>query len=184
MWRLLPDPLTGVSVKRNPGQTMHSQCGSGGYSSASIRMPRDHRKGIAHALEVKTVMDEGGILIVTVYAGGRQVWTGPTGNPNGLKGPMGVRTDAGVFRFRPQPKTEGRRGPKGCVALIVTSRSTSRRREFWTSMTITSDHACARTAGGLLENGDQPEHLQLPNAVMSGNFKTFCGFSGARRQGG
>jgi hypothetical protein len=99
MWQEEPEPHIGAAVKRNPGQSRDSQCRTRGYVSiARIPMPRDHRTGSVHTLEVKTENDTRGPLM-TIHANGKQVWSGIVPGVHGLEGPMGVRSDAGRFRF-------------------------------------------------------------------------------------
>jgi hypothetical protein len=111
MWQEEPEPHIGAAVKRNPGQSRHSQCGTRGYQHiAKIRMPRDHRTAPVHTLEVETDRDARGPLM-TIRATGKQVWSGVVPGLAGLRGPMGVRSDAGRFRFALSAQRRSSYGP-------------------------------------------------------------------------
>ncbi len=111
MWEIEPKPGLRVSVKRNPGQTRHRDCGDRGYSFVSPRwqrlFPAETRPGERHALRAWLL---GRSLFVS--ADGRLVWAGDL--PAELlqfDGPAGLRSDNGEFELsllvgddaRPEP---------------------------------------------------------------------------------
>ncbi|HUH04785.1 MAG TPA: hypothetical protein VML75_22465 [Kofleriaceae bacterium] len=90
MWRLGHGVV--VSIKRNPGDRVHAECGTRGYRNLrperriAVAMPEI---GSAHRLEA-TIVD--GVL--TARLDGRQVWRGRLGAlARGLEGAPGLRTD-------------------------------------------------------------------------------------------
>lgn len=90
MWRLGHGVV--VSIKRNPGDRTHAECGTGGYRNlrperrVAIAMPE---VGSAHRLEASIV---DGVL--TARLDGREVWRGRLGAmARGLRGAPGLRTD-------------------------------------------------------------------------------------------
>jgi hypothetical protein len=98
MWHIEPDSRIAVSVKRNPGQHTHEQCGAHGYvnikPSVSIQ-PAKVVSGESHTLRADLQRDE-----LTVAADGVVVWRGTLGNQiDDLSGPIGLRTDNARFEF-------------------------------------------------------------------------------------
>jgi hypothetical protein len=98
MWELEPRSRIVVSVKRNPGQSTHAACGDRGYAAL---MPRVRgapssapiAAGERHRLEAAI---DGGAL--RVLADGQLVWEGELpANAIKLEGPIGIRSDNGVF---------------------------------------------------------------------------------------
>lgn len=96
MWHIEPSPTIVVSVKSNPGQSRHSECGDRGYSvltpTSSERAPRVAR-GQPHVLGAEIR--------------GRDLWVTTDGTPSWVgrlpaaafefDGPVGVRSDNGEF---------------------------------------------------------------------------------------
>jgi hypothetical protein len=96
MWRLEPKARIVVSLKRNPGQRTHAECGARGYrnltSGDGVATP-PLLPGETHALAADLV---GSIL--RVRADGAVVWQGDVGgDATALRGPAGLRTDNGKF---------------------------------------------------------------------------------------
>jgi hypothetical protein len=90
MWRL--DEGVVVSIKRNPGDRTHADCGAGGYRT--VRAQRQVRVaaptvGTSYRLQASIVDGE---LIARLDD--REVWRGRLGSMSrGLHGPPGLRTD-------------------------------------------------------------------------------------------
>jgi hypothetical protein len=98
VWRIAPKAELVVSVKRNPGQSTHAQCGTRGYRNvrpqASERLPQ-LAPGEAHALRA----DLDGTQL-SVGVDGHQVWSGDLGGEVlQFDGPVGIRTDNAAFDF-------------------------------------------------------------------------------------
>jgi hypothetical protein len=96
MWHIEPSSRIVVSVKSNPGQSRHSECGDRGYSvlapTSSEPAPAVAR-GQAHALGAEL---RGRELWVT--ADGRARWVGRLpAEAFEFDGPIGVRSDNGEF---------------------------------------------------------------------------------------
>jgi len=99
MWHIEPTSLVAVSVKRNPGQTKHAECLDRGYinlpPSPGAARPPVARAGQSHLL--RAVL-EGKKLHVT--ADGASVWDGTLPDQAfEFDGPVGIRSDNGVFDF-------------------------------------------------------------------------------------
>ncbi len=97
MWHIAPDARVAVSIKRNPGQHTHKQCGAHGYinlkSPDSAAAPPPIRAGDAHTLRAELRGKE-----LTVTADGKVVWQGSLGSETALPvGPPGFRTDNARF---------------------------------------------------------------------------------------
>jgi hypothetical protein len=97
MWRVAPSPGVYVSVKRNPGMSMHAQCHDGGYRGLAPTSRPSERlakvpmltPGSTHALRAAI---EGERL--RVWTDGALVWSGELpGEARSLRGPAGFRTD-------------------------------------------------------------------------------------------
>jgi len=92
MWRLEPKAELVVSVKRNPGERTHRECGTNGYRNVRPRRaqaPPLLEPGAAHTLRADLVGDE---LLVRID--GQEVWQGALGQDVlSLAGPAGMRTD-------------------------------------------------------------------------------------------
>ena len=92
MWRIEPEAKLVVSIKRNPGQELHAQCGTHGYTNVK---PGRHRAvprvepGSAHRLRAELRGRE-----LRVFADGEPVWEGKLGPEiEEFDGPVGLRTD-------------------------------------------------------------------------------------------
>ena len=98
MWRIAPDSRVAVSVKRNPGQSTHEQCGAQGYDNlkpTESGSPPPITPGTSHVLRAEL---SGTTLTVT--ADGARAWSGDLGaRIAGLDGPVGLRTDNARFAF-------------------------------------------------------------------------------------
>jgi hypothetical protein len=96
MWRIAPVPGIVVSVKRNPGQKRHAECGNGGYRNLRAERAAPAplvTPGSAHVLFARI---DGTSL--TVWADGARVWQGPLPpEALALRGPVGLRSDNGRF---------------------------------------------------------------------------------------
>lgn len=96
MWRLDPRPKLDVSVKLNPGQTTHEQCGADGYTKVRTRtkyfVPA-FEHGSTHTLRAEITGDE-----IFAWVDGRLAFHGRL--PNGARtiaGPAGLRSDNTAF---------------------------------------------------------------------------------------
>lgn len=99
MLRIEPGPALVVSVKRNPGQRTHAECGARGYRNISPQhaapLPPWVASDAMHALRATL---SGSTLRVRLD--GVVVWEGDLGNEiDGLDGPVGIRTDNVRARF-------------------------------------------------------------------------------------
>jgi hypothetical protein len=97
MWHIAPDARIAVSIKRNPGQHTHEQCGAHGYinlkSPDGTAAPPPIRAGETHALRAELRGKE-----LTVTADGKIAWQGSLGSETVLPvGPPGFRTDNARF---------------------------------------------------------------------------------------
>lgn len=92
MWRIEPKSEIVVSIKKNPGQTMSSECGNRGYRNIKPQRASPVpalRPGDSHTLSAQL---RGDALQVSVD--GRPVWQGDLGpEAGGLAGPLGLRSD-------------------------------------------------------------------------------------------
>jgi len=98
MWHIEPDARVAVSIKQNPGQHTHQQCGARGYtnfkSQDGAALP-PIRPGEAHVLRAELRGRE-----LTVTADGKVAWQGSLGSATALPaGPPGFRTDNARFAF-------------------------------------------------------------------------------------
>ena len=96
MWHIEPAPAVVVSVKSNPGQSRHAECGDRGYQflepTTSARAPRVE-PGKTHVLGAEIVA--GRLLVKT---DGREAWAGELpAAAFEFDGPVGVRSDNGEF---------------------------------------------------------------------------------------
>lgn len=99
MWRISPVSSLVVSVKSNPGQHRHAECGNSGYTNIRGTLSRPIPKiaeGSEHSLHATLV---GALLSVDVD--GALVWEGNVGD-DGLRfdGPVGLRSDNARFDFQ------------------------------------------------------------------------------------
>jgi len=98
MWHIEPDTRVAVSIKQNPTQHTHQQCGVRGYvnfkSQVNAALP-PMRAGEAHVLRAELHGKE-----LTVTADGKVAWQGSFGSGTTLPaGPPGFRTDNARFTF-------------------------------------------------------------------------------------
>lgn len=96
MWHIEPSPGIVVSVKSNPGQSRHAECGDRGYAvlapSTSLPVPRVEA-GRSHVLGAAI---RGRELHVTVD--GSPSWVGELPQAAfSFDGPVGLRSDNGAF---------------------------------------------------------------------------------------
>ena len=96
MWHIEPDARVAVSIKQNPGQHTHQQCGARGYtnfkSQDGAALP-PILPGEAHVLRAELRGKE-----LTVTADGKVAWQGSLGSATALPaGPPGFRTDNARF---------------------------------------------------------------------------------------
>ncbi len=92
MWRLDPRPKIDVSVKYNPGQSTHEECGAEGYKKVRSRAKHyvpAYEYGQSHTLRAEIIGDE-----IYVWTDGRVAFQGrlPDG-ARSLAGPAGIRSD-------------------------------------------------------------------------------------------
>lgn len=111
MWHVAPPEGVVVQVKSNPGKATHAECKDGGYhtlppsvrrddgSTAGVPSPALVAIGERHVLAAALVGTLHDRLVVT--ADGRVVFdaTLPHELVDGLDGPVGIRSDNGVFTF-------------------------------------------------------------------------------------
>ena len=92
MWRLEPKAQLVVSVKRNPGQRTHAECGARGYRNLVARagaQPAPPAPGVEHRLRAR--LDR---RVLRVWADRTLAWEGDVGDDvPALRGPAGVRSD-------------------------------------------------------------------------------------------
>jgi len=98
MWHIEPDQRLAVSVKRNPGKSLHSQCGDRGYTNLQPRTARplpSLEVGSTHALRAAMREDR-----LVVFIDQQWVWEGPLSEQAlSLHGPVGLRSDNVRFDF-------------------------------------------------------------------------------------
>ncbi len=101
MWRIEPRDQIVVSVKSNPGQRTHAECGTHGYTNlkpesqrrrpggAAAASPPPVAAGSSHDLRAELVGRE-----LRVWADGAIAWEGQVpATIQGFDGPVGLRTD-------------------------------------------------------------------------------------------
>jgi hypothetical protein len=98
MWHIEPDSRVAVSIKRNPGQHAHEECGARGYVNLKPRtgvvLPKI-LPGESHVL--RATLNGADLILV---ADGRVAWEGNVGNGvSEFDGPVGFRTDNARFEF-------------------------------------------------------------------------------------
>lgn len=98
MWRIAPMNGIFVSVKYNPNETTHAECGPRGYVNLSPRSSAPTKAAFgdeSHVLRAETIGSE-----LRVFADGSLVWEG-TLPPIAFSfdGPSGVRSDNASFDF-------------------------------------------------------------------------------------
>jgi len=96
MWRLDPKPKLEVSVKSNPGQVSHEQCGADGYvkvKASKTTPPPALRIGAEHTLRAEITGDA-----LTAWIDDQIAWEGTLPEAaRALVGPAGVRSDNLAF---------------------------------------------------------------------------------------
>lgn len=110
MWRLDPRPKLDVSVKVNPGQTAHEQCGADGYtkirSRAKALVPA-FEFNTTHTLRAEIVGDD-----IYAWVDGKLLFQGRLPeSARSIRGPAGLRSDNVAFDLvelaAPTPATSG-----------------------------------------------------------------------------
>lgn len=98
MWRIEPESRLVVSVKSNPGKSLHDQCGDQGYRNVTPEQWR--RVPVLHTGDWHTLHAELAGERLKVAVDGESVWAGAVG-PEALSfdGPIGIRSDNGRFQF-------------------------------------------------------------------------------------
>jgi hypothetical protein len=108
MWKLDDRERIAVSVKRNPGQSAHKDCGANGYMNIrpafqekAERFP-SARDGKSHTLEAAVSKLNRNRYELVVKADGMVVWRGPIDANllDDIDGPAGFRSDNGMFTFK------------------------------------------------------------------------------------
>jgi hypothetical protein len=92
MWRLDPKPMIEVSVKRNPGQRTHAECGPRGYTKVKPELEAPLPAlddGQPHTLRAEIVDDR-----LIAWVDNQVVWEGALpADARDLAGPPGLRSD-------------------------------------------------------------------------------------------
>ena len=95
MWRVEPQSVLAVQVKRNLGQSRSAECGARGYRKLPVAVPLPHLvPGESHALRADLDGDR-----LRVRVDGAVVWEGAVGGEL-ADGPVGLRTDNVRLRFQ------------------------------------------------------------------------------------
>jgi hypothetical protein len=108
MWKLEEKERIAVSVKRNPGQSTHKECGANGYMNIApdfAEKPENlpsGKDGKSHTLEATVSKKDKESYALVVKADGKEVWKGTIEAKvlDDIDGPPGFRTDNGVFTFK------------------------------------------------------------------------------------
>jgi hypothetical protein len=123
MWHIEPDARVAVSIKRNPGQHTHEQCGAHGYINlkpqGGAAAPPAINAGEAHTLRAELHGQE-----LTVTADGKIAWHGSLGSETTLPvGPPGFRTDNARFAieyFAAAPaRSQSASAPPGPAQCVI-----------------------------------------------------------------
>jgi hypothetical protein len=110
MWRIEPKAELVVSIKRNPGQSTHEECGAHGYTNIKPQRTvvlAPVTPGESHALRAELSGSD-----LSVYADNVLAWQGSLGSAlDGVDGPLGLRTDNARFELeyyirQPSPGTQ------------------------------------------------------------------------------
>jgi hypothetical protein len=112
MWRLEPKSQVVVSIKRNPGQRLHRECGARGYRNLKAKVaappPPAPAPGSSHAL--KAVLTG---TMLRVWLDHALVWEGDVGEDGvASTGPAGMRSD----NVRFDVELQARRGAAAAAA--------------------------------------------------------------------
>jgi hypothetical protein len=108
MWKLDDKERVAVSVKRNPGQSTHKECGANGYVNIKPAFQERPEKfpsakdGKSHILEAEVSKSNAKNYELVVKADGNVVWKGPIEVTllDDIDGPAGFRSDNGRFTFK------------------------------------------------------------------------------------
>jgi hypothetical protein len=99
MWRIGPVSKLVVSVKSNPGQHRHAECGNSGYANmkGTLEAPVPKlEEGSEHSL--RAVLD---VASLEVYVDSALVWEGKISeDAKHFDGPVGLRSDNARFDFQ------------------------------------------------------------------------------------
>jgi hypothetical protein len=119
MWRFGPDaPRIEVSVKRNPGERSHAECGNGGYTKISGETGLVDPPTAGQAYTLSARLDE---RILEVKLDDRVVWRGDVGlEAASLRGPAGLRTDNVALEqveLRAAPASPQEGAAAGCAGI-------------------------------------------------------------------
>lgn len=105
MWRITPPEGIVVKLKRNPGQSQHTQCEANGYipidPSSQVPLTVTATDQRTHRFNV-LLEDLAEVVLISVQVDGEDVWTGEISQRllEGIDGPAGFRTDNGSFIFK------------------------------------------------------------------------------------
>jgi hypothetical protein len=98
MWRIEPKAELVVSIKRNPGQNTHEECGARGYTNVKpqrIVKLAPMMPGESHTLRAELSGND-----LSVYTDNNLAWQGSLGSAlDGVDGPLGLRTDNARFEL-------------------------------------------------------------------------------------
>lgn len=98
MWRLAPEPGLVVSVKSNPHQNRHAECGTRGYRNVRPSAARPVPPPALGSHHVLRAALEGTFL--RVWIDGAEVWSGSVADePLPFHGPVGLRADNARLAF-------------------------------------------------------------------------------------
>jgi hypothetical protein len=98
MWRIKPKAGLVISVKSNPGQNTHAQCGTRGYTN--IKPEHASPIPILKIGDKHTLRAEMQKRKLQVWIDEKLVWEGKVSEAAmKFDGPVGVRTDNGHFKF-------------------------------------------------------------------------------------
>lgn len=123
MWRIEPTEQIVVTIKSNPGQTRHRDCGAKGYVPVA-RIPLSDFAITAtnrafHRLRAR-VDESDGAFRCSVDVDGQTIWTGTLDAQiiAPIDGPVGFRSDNGSFKFKLLVPDSGAspRNPESAVA--------------------------------------------------------------------
>lgn len=110
MWRLDPRPKLDISVKVNPGQTAHEQCGADGYTKIRSRtkaLVPAYEYNKTHTLRAEIVGDD-----IFAWVDGKLLFQGRLpASARAIRGPAGMRSDNVAFDLvelaAPKPAASG-----------------------------------------------------------------------------
>ncbi|MGE0870869.1 MAG: hypothetical protein AB7P03_20040 [Kofleriaceae bacterium] len=117
MWRLDPAPQLEVSVKLNPGDQDHGDCGANGYRKVKPTKPfelPELARGSRHTLRAAISGDD-----LTAWIDNQVVWRGTLPKAaRSLSGPAGIRSDNVAFDLVALTATPGDNTPtSGCSTV-------------------------------------------------------------------